>query len=148
MEHQRNLGETDFLTSYRPENGEVDKATRKFIERLDKRVNSPINKYRGFTKANSKPTDSEIWRTIANQNFELFRSKFSYELEEYCKENGFAKETANGVLISDDIGEEYMSILADEIANNNNMHVITDLKDNIVRNKVLRNPLGNYRELE
>ncbi len=138
--HHFILDKTDFLTSYRPDYFEIDEATKIALERIDKRINSPINNYRGFSRGYNRPNDFEIWSTPTNQNFELFRSKFSYELEEYLKEFGFAKETTNGVLIADDIGKEYMTILANEIASENNMHVITDLKDHRKRNKFREYP--------
>lgn len=144
----RYLQETHFIDSYRPKYGEIDSATRIVLERLDKRIRNPINNYRGFSKGYNRPNDFEIWRTVENQNFELFRSKFSNELEDFCKENGFAKETRNGVLIPDDIGNEYMSILANEIAKENNMDVITDLKDHKAQNTIISNPQRMFRKQE
>lgn len=142
------LNETDLLTSYRPKYVEIDNATRNILEKLDKRINHPINRYRGFDRGFERATDFEILRTSANQNFELFSSKTSYELESFLKEHGFAKDTENGLLIADEIGTEYMSILANEIANENNLHVITDLKNHRARNTIVRNPLNIHKKQE
>jgi len=146
--HQIILNETNLLTSYRPEYREMEKATRDVLSRLDKRINNPINRYRGITKGYDRPTDFEIWSTVANQNFELYRSKFSYELEIFCKEHNFSRNTDKGVLISDDIGKEYMSLLAKEIANDKNLHVITDLNDHRSRNTILESPPTMKRRME
>ncbi|MCE4045164.1 hypothetical protein LXM56_13575 [Lysinibacillus fusiformis] len=143
------LDETDFLTSYRPDNFEIERATEIVLERIDKRIKRQINKYRGYSNGYNRPNDFEIYSTSSNQNFELFRSKFSFELEEYLKESGFAKETHNGVLIADDIGKEYMSILANEIASRNNMHLITDLKEHRNMNTIIECPTRRmYRRNE
>ncbi|MGE7841414.1 hypothetical protein ACQKNX_11525 [Lysinibacillus sp. NPDC093712] len=144
--HQTILRETDLLVSYRPNFDERIETTKMALTKIDSELNSV------FAKASKRDRIDyglyETWRNPNLQNFELFSSKFSYQLETYCLENGFAQRTENGVIIHEDIGNLYMSILADEIANKNDMSIITDMKDHKNKKRIVRSPYYSKRIIQ
>ena len=117
--------ETNLLKRYRPTFDEAEKSSNDVIRLLQKYLNNP-NRYFGIL---GKINVVDFWRERNNQDFELFASKFSYYLDEYCMDNGFGHRTNNGIMIPNQLGLIYMSILAHNIGTQKNISVITDIEE-------------------
>lgn len=140
--HNKVLKHTDLLSKYNPDYEEKIDATRKVLEKIDSELNGVFSRY---TFSRHRESLVETWRNPNFQNFELFSSKFSYQLETYCLENGFAQKTKNGIRVNEEIGNRFMAILADEIASRKNMSIITDIKDHKSKKTLIRNPYYSMR---
>lgn len=123
--HRFLLNETDLLNSYRPTYDEIRKSTEDAIWAISRKLVNPVKIFDVLGELNI----IDFWRQPQNHNFELFQSKFSYEFEEFCREYGFVSFSENGIMIPYQLGITYMSILAHNIGDYNDMAVITDLED-------------------
>ncbi|MFP9126791.1 hypothetical protein [Niallia sp. BSM11] len=123
--HRFLLNETDLLASYRPTYEEISKSTEDAIWAITRELENPVKMLGILGEINIL----DFWRQPQNHNFELFQSKFSYEFEDFCRELGFVSFSENGIMIPYQLGISYMSILAHNIGDYNNMDVITDLKE-------------------
>ncbi|MEK0224071.1 MULTISPECIES: hypothetical protein [Bacillus cereus group] len=123
--HRYLLGTTDLLNSYRPTYEEIRKSTEDAVWAISRDLENPVKMFGVLGPINI----IDYWRQPQNHNFELFQSKFSYQFEEFCRDYGFASFSANGIRIPYQLGIIYMSILAHNIGDYNDMAVITDLED-------------------
>ncbi|PAD30042.1 hypothetical protein [Paenibacillus sp. 7523-1] len=117
--------ETNLLERYRPKFEETEKSSNDTIDLLQKYLSKPERHFGILGKINVV----EYWRQQSNQNFELFSSKFSFYFENYCMEYGFGHRTRNGIMIPNQLGLIYMSVLAHNIGSRNNISVITDIEE-------------------
>lgn len=117
--------ETNLLERYRPRFEETEKSSNDTIELLQKYLSNPVRHFGILGKVNVV----DYWRQQSNQNFELFSSKFSFYFENFCMENGFGHRTLNGIMIPNQLGLIYMSVLAHNIGSRNNISVITDIEE-------------------
>jgi hypothetical protein len=123
--HRFLLAETDLLNSYRPTYEEVSKSTADAVSAISKELKNPVKVFGVLGEIDI----NDFWRQPYNHNFELFQSKFSYEFEDFCRERGFFSRSENGIMIPYQLGIMYMSFLAHNIGEHNNMAVITDLEE-------------------
>lgn len=123
--HRFLLNETNLLNSYRPTFDDITKSTEDAIWAISRELENPVRIF-GVLGAIDI---IDFWRQPQNQNFELFQSKFSYGFEEFCREQGFSHWSENGIMIPYQLGITYMSILAHNIGDYNEMSVITDLAE-------------------
>ncbi|CAH1057247.1 hypothetical protein [Paenibacillus pseudetheri] len=127
--------ETGLLKRYRPDYMESEKSSRETIEVIEKYINNPSRNFGILGRVNV----IDHWRTRENQNFELFFSKFSYDFEQFCLDQGFAHRSENGISLPYQFGVIYMSILAHNIGEHNNVSVITDIKEHNMVSQISQN---------
>ncbi|WP_273852320.1 hypothetical protein [Guptibacillus spartinae] len=130
--HRFLLEETNLLNKYSPTYDEICKSTDDAIWCLSKETKNP-KKLLGIL---GEVDILDFLRQPQIQVYELFRGKFSYEFGEYCLDAGFAHESENGIRLPYQLGIMYMSILAHNIGDYNNMSVITDLADERIIRRV------------
>ncbi|WP_163071119.1 hypothetical protein [Priestia flexa] len=123
--HRFLLDETNLLNSYRPTYDDITKSTEDAVWVISRELENPVKMFGVLGEINI----IDFWRQPQNQNFELFQSKFSNGFEEFCQERGFAHRSNNGIKIPYQLGITYMSILAHNIGDYNDMSVITDLAE-------------------
>lgn len=123
--HQFLLQETDLLYPYRPTYEDITKSTEDAIWSISRELENPVRIFGVLGELNIV----DFWRQRQNQNYELFKSKFSYGFEEFCQRWGFAHSSENGIKIPYQLGVTYMAVLAHNIGDYNDMSVITDLKE-------------------
>ncbi|MEK5395448.1 hypothetical protein [Paenibacillus sp. FSL K6-2859] len=117
--------ETGLLRRYRPAYLECEKSSEETIIILEKFLQNPIRNFDILGNLNVL----EFWRDERNHNYELYFSKFSYDFERYCLDNGFAHRSEHGVSLPHQIALIYMSVLAYNIGTHNNICVITDVQE-------------------
>lgn len=123
--HQMLLNETNLLEKYRPTYDEISKSTVDAVEKLEKIFAKPER----FLPILGRLNVLDFFRNQAQQDFELFESKFSYEFGRFCLEQGVGHESGFGIKIHRQLGIIYMAILAHNIGDHNDISVITDLKE-------------------
>ena len=97
----------------------------------------------------------EIYRN--EHTSRLYKGKYNWEFYEYCKRNRLLTSQQDGIKIHPVIASEYMTNLANLIAGENNMDIVTDtvkyadyrlnprfhaMKKSIVRNEFMRRELA------
>ncbi|MCA1001012.1 hypothetical protein LCM01_11380 [Bacillus thuringiensis] len=117
--------ETNLLVSYRPTFDEGKKSTNDAIDIIQSIINNPIRNLGVLGRVNIL----DFWRQRQNQNTELFQTKFSPELAEFCTEYGLCHETYHGIKLPRQLGLIYMSVFAHNIGDHRGMSVITDIKE-------------------
>lgn len=115
------IDNTDLITPYNPKYMQGERASLKAIEFIDKVKDQ---RYR-YSSLMNKP---DLIRHFANadKEFFIYREKFSMHWQDYCRENGFSEEGDGGILVPEELAFIYMAFLAEEIAFDEGMSVITD----------------------
>jgi hypothetical protein len=123
--YQKLQGETDLLNLYQPEYDEGDRATRKAIEYVTQVLKEPHSFANELNLANPVLE----WSNPANQNYTLFEEKFVGKWRLFCQENNLMNDSPLGIRISKNLGELYMTFLAQEVAFEKEASPITDNKN-------------------
>jgi hypothetical protein len=123
--YRRLSGETDLLDFYRPEYNEGSVATIKAIETIDGFLSKPDR----YTNLFGTDQLHIKWRDTNNQDYELFREKFSGDWIDFCLEEGIGNETDRGVKVTKHVAHLYMSILAHIVAHERDICPISDNRD-------------------
>lgn len=116
---------TDLLKLHRPEYNEESRATRNAIEYITKVLENPHS----FAEELKSVNAVRDWKNPAMQNYTLFSEKYVGEWKYFCKKHSFIQDTNSGLLISKNLGELYMTFLAQEVAYENEASPITDKKE-------------------
>lgn len=93
----------------------------------------------------------EKWKNKNNQNFILFREKYSQKFFEFCIKSKLGEKCDERIKISYDIAYLYMSFLANCISRSNGYEIITDEKiysdflvhDDLILLKLNKNKISN-----
>lgn len=131
--------ETDLYDFYYPRYEDSMKASIIAFEQLERIIEHP-NIYRGIF---GHGRISEQFRDRTTHTFNIFREKYTYDFERYCLEKGFASESNDGIFVNDELGNIYMTIIANCIAENNNIECITD-NEKMVKYAIFSRSIGNF----
>lgn len=71
-----------------------------------------------------KDAHFDIYRNIHTSH--LYEGKYNWDFYVYCQENGLLTQQRNGIKVHPVIASEYMTNLANLIANKNDMDIVTD----------------------
>ncbi|MFD2562958.1 hypothetical protein [Aquimarina rubra] len=116
--------ETDLLKLQSPGYGAGERATRKAIDYVTKVLQNPHSYANELHSANI----IRVWKNPEKQNYTLFDEKFVGQWRWFCEENDFVKDSKFGIDISKDLGQLYMTFLAQEVAYEKEASPITDNK--------------------
>lgn len=114
--------ETNLFQLHRPEYQEGEMATLDAIEVTNKIIRDPRSYSRIFRNDNIL----DIWRNPDFHNYTLFADKYTQTWEDFCFENGIATQHDEGILLNDQLGYVYMTLLAQIIADRRGVSPITD----------------------
>ena len=120
--HKKLYNETDLIKPYIPKYDESEKATLIATEEIEKIFRNP-EIYASIFRVNNVV---ERWKNRELFDFTLFNEKYTYDLERFCVRNGIGERCNEGVLIPNELGLIYMTILAQVIADENGISPITD----------------------
>ncbi len=70
----------------------------------------------------------EKWKNQNEQQFTLFSEKYTDYWESFCINNNIGRKSPHGLLVSRDVANVYMTILAQCIADSRGVSPITDIK--------------------
>jgi hypothetical protein len=130
--------ETDLFSYYRPTFQESYEASEIAYDVVSRFLLEPERYRYRFKKFN---TDA-YFKDLQTHNFLLYNEKFTYHFANFCINNGYATESSKGILINEEIGNIYMSILANIISEKNQIHCITDMP-NMDRYNIYIRDIGN-----
>lgn len=120
--YRKLMGETDLIQIHRPDFDEGYSSSLDAIDIAERIKNDP---YRFDLKLNHVNA-IRIWQDKKYQAYKIYQEKFSYDWERYCIDNNFAQKTDGGLLISEQLGNIYMTVLANTIADKRGKSPITD----------------------
>lgn len=116
------MHETDLIVPYRPEYQEGELATLDAIAQIERILRNPRRYEAQFQQQNFLAA----WKNPENHRFQLFQGKYAHPWEEFCVANNFARQSDEGLQISDEISRLYMTILAHVISDSSGISAITD----------------------
>jgi hypothetical protein len=113
------------IVPHRPEVNEGKNATFDALDTVDKILRNPSRYFCIF--GTNEIIDK--WRQPENQKYTLFEDKYTYEWEKFCRKEKFARHSYYGIKIPKELGLIYMTILAQTIAENRGISLITDYSE-------------------
>lgn len=116
---QRIMYNTNFLKTIQPEYELIRlayEATIYYLKNKGESVYRNINSIHHYTRNNR----------YADRTYILYREKYTYEFENFCIDSGIGVECDKGVMVPENVGYTYMSILADIISKDKQMDMLTD----------------------
>ncbi|MBA4241440.1 MAG: hypothetical protein C0448_11995 [Sphingobacteriaceae bacterium] len=116
------INNTDLITPYNPQYLQGERASIKAIEFIE-RVKNNVNTHSSIL---NRPNLIRDFTNDINKEFFIYQEKFSMHWQDYCRENNFSENHDGGILVSEELGFIYMSFLAEEIAFDEEMSIITD----------------------
>lgn len=119
---KRIIGETDLINPINPSYQHGELATEKAIAEIERFFDYPYRHSPLFNQLNV----INRWRDQSKWTFEIYQDKFSQEWTQYCLSHNIGEVTANGILVSEELGFVFMSYLANEMAYTENTAIITD----------------------
>lgn len=114
--------ETDLLSIYKPkylEGLDATDITLSIIERIHKCPQA-------YAEILHHVNAPRVWQDQSQQTYKLYQEKYSLNWEMFCLENDYARKGNGGLLISEQLGSLYMSVLAQTIADKSSKSIITD----------------------
>ncbi|UPT67246.1 MAG: hypothetical protein M0D57_00670 [Sphingobacteriales bacterium JAD_PAG50586_3] len=126
---------TDLIKKYKPQYSQGQRASINAIEFFDK-VKGAKHRYSILL---NKPNLDRYFKLKEFHTFYIYREKFSMDFEEYCEKNRYSTYAHGGIMVCEELAFAYMSYLAEEIAFEEGVSIITD------SNKF--NDFLNYRKL-
>jgi len=124
---RRILNETDLIHFHRPTFNEGNEASLEAMTIMERIIQRPNNYIHPFWNKNYRTINYvEKWRESQNQNYTLFREKYTYEFSRFCSELGIAHECDEGINVPQEVAYLYMSLLANIIAESRGVSTITD----------------------
>jgi len=114
--------ETDLIHTHRPDYAEGEKATLDAIDVVEKILCRPQAYSRIFRNNNVV----NIWKHPANHRYALFEAKYTHTWEIFCRSNGLATPTQEGLHVPKELGLIYMTLLSQIIADSRGISPITD----------------------
>lgn len=132
--------ETDLFKYYRPTFNDRYEASNIAYDVVERFLQHPERYRFRFSKFNT----NMYFKDPETHNFLLYDEKVTHEFGNFCIENNYATESNNGIVVNKEIGNIYMSILANVISENNQIQCITDIPSMDRYNIYLRN-IGNIK---
>lgn len=126
--HEIVLRETNLFSSHSPVDSEVEEAANSLGDFISRASINPIY-----------DNSSRRWRNRSHDDWEIYYGKMSYRLQEMLLEKEWAMNTENGLNLSPDLASQYMTLLANSIAENSNIPTITDKKMSVNFTNLNRN---------
>jgi hypothetical protein len=114
--------ETDLIVVHRPNYHDGKRATLDALDQVEKILMHP-ERYRDIFKRQKLVS---AWKRPQSHKIELFHDKYTEDWEKFCISQKLATPSKNGIYISKDLADVYMTILAQAIADSNGASVITD----------------------
>ncbi|WZL82721.1 hypothetical protein QBE53_06315 [Vallitaleaceae bacterium 9-2] len=114
--------ETDLFNFYRPSYADAEWASHIALDVIQRILKNPEIYRHIFHK-------TDVMRHLSDPNthkFLVYDEKTIYEFREFCIRNGFATNSNVGTLFNPEIGNTYMTILSNVIAERHNLQCITD----------------------
>ncbi len=106
---------TDLINPYEPDYEKGKLASIAAIKHLEQK--KVLSKY-----------EKTIEKSCEVRNYKLYSEKFVSEFENYCLDNGLCERCDEGILLHDETAFAYMSILAEIISKEENIDMITDIR--------------------
>lgn len=120
--HKKLCNETDLIDEHKPKYNEGEKATLYALETADKILRRPY----WYRSIFGTKKFIEKWKNPKYQKYKLFYEKYTADWEKFCVNEGLARNSENGILVNQDLGMIYMTILAQTIADGRGISPITD----------------------
>lgn len=111
--------ETDLIIPYSPDYAEGSTASKNAIKEIESLLSEQNTRYLFNGKNITQQARNE-------QDYLIYREKFSYEFEIFCIDNELARKHDDGLYVSEEIAYIFMSGLAQEISYKTNSSIITD----------------------
>lgn len=121
-EYRRVVNETDLIEKHRPDSEEGELATLDAIDQIERIIRHP-NAFIGVFADNNF---LEKWKDRSEHKFTLFKEKYTNYWERFCLENDIGEKSNYGLIVSQDVANIYMTILAQCIADSRGVSPITD----------------------
>lgn len=115
--------DTDLIIPHRPEYEEGDNATRDALEKIESILKHP-ERYERIFGSQGKFVDR--WKHRNNQTHTLFSDKYTGTWERFCLDNKLGHRSDEGINLSPEVTNLYMTILAQAISDSNGVESITD----------------------
>jgi len=113
--------ETDLIDIHPPSYDEGSAATRDSLEHIEKILRNPERYNDLFSHG-----FLQMWRNPNRQRARLFKDKYTDAWEHFCVKEGLGRRTDRGLLVNDELGDVYMTILAHVIADGRGISPMTD----------------------
>ena len=121
-EYRMIVNETDLIQKHRPEYEEGENATLDAVDQIERILRHP-EAFKGiFSDANFL----DKWKNQGEQQFILFREKYTGYWERFCTDNNIGRRSHHGLMVSRDVANIYMTILAQCVADSRGVSPITD----------------------
>lgn len=121
-EYRMVVTETDLIQKHRPDDEEGKRATLDAIDQIERVLRHP-NAFIGVFSDNNF---IEKWKNPKEQKFTLFEEKYTDYWERFCLDNRLGKRSNYGLMVSRDVANIYMTILAQCVADSRGVSPITD----------------------
>lgn len=116
------VNETDLIQKHRPTYEEGSNATLDAIDQIERILKHPTP----FTGIFSDSDFISRWQNNREQQFTLFKEKYIDYWENFCIEHHLGHRSNYGLMVSRDIANIYMTILAQCVADARGVSPITD----------------------
>lgn len=121
-EYKMIINETDLIQRHRPSQDEGRRASLDAIDQMERILRYPET----FIEIFSDKNFLKKWRDPKEQKFRLFSEKYAQCWEDFCLANRIGKGLGYGFMVSRDVANIYMTILAQCIADSYGISPITD----------------------
>ncbi len=121
-EYRMVVNDTDLIQKHRPDYEEGERATLDAIDQIERVLRHP-NAFIGVFSDNNF---IEKWKNPKEQKFTLFKEKYTDYWERFCLDNSLGETSNYGLMVSRDVANIYMTILAQCIADSRGVSPITD----------------------
>ncbi|AFV98238.1 MULTISPECIES: hypothetical protein [unclassified Sulfuricurvum] len=111
--------ETDLIVPYSPDYAEGSTASKNAIKEIELLLSQQSTGYLFSGKNIAQQARNE-------QDYLIYREKFSHEFENFCIDNELARKHDDGLYVSEEIAYIFMSGLAQEISYKTNSSIISD----------------------
>ncbi|GLI36915.1 hypothetical protein KI811_14850 [Geobacter hydrogenophilus] len=117
--------ETNFIEFREPDYKKGIKASVDAAHQIERILRNPELYREVFNDADI----ASRWQGVGNQNYTLYRGKFTSEFLEFCKKHSICHEVDKGMAVNRGLAFLYMTLLANAIAGSDKKGVITDSKE-------------------
>lgn len=121
-EYRMIVNETDLIQKHRPNYEEGENATLDAVDQIERILRHP----EAFKGIFSNVNFLEKWKDQDEQQFTLFKEKYTYYWEIFCADNKIGRRSPHGLMVSRDVANIYMTILAQCVADSRGVSAITD----------------------
>ncbi len=119
---RRVIDSTDLIDPCRPDRSVAQRATLDAIETCERIIRHPSE----YEDALGSGDILAHWRNKRSHDYTIFRDKYTNSWEAFLRENNFGTEGDWGMRTCRSLGFVYMTLLADGIARERALHVMTD----------------------